>query len=185
MQFVTIPETKKGEIRWVIRLIDGRGRPVPENTEPLSRQAALPAAKALRHGGGGKFKFGLGDPDAVKGLEARADIRWDPPGADPAHQKKRDGRTGTRGIPGSSFMGLSEGMQRQLAQSFDWRLENVRELDSPVLMVLDYSPSNDRAPVSIAFDVSGGPECWLSESTVYDEGWMLPEGSPALRGFRL
>ena len=57
-------------------------------------------------------------------------------------------------------------MKEALDQSFKWRLTNVPELENPVLIVLDYSPSDTQPLLSIAFDFSGGPKCWLSESRV-------------------
>ncbi len=63
-------------------------------------------------------------------------------------------------------MSLSQEMKDQLDRSFNWRLTNVPELQPPVLVVLDYSPSSDQRPVSIAFDFTGGRKCWLSEQQV-------------------
>lgn len=57
-------------------------------------------------------------------------------------------------------------MEDALNQRFNWRLDNVPELESPVLIMLDYSPSDHTAPLSIALDYAGGPKCWMSEERV-------------------
>ena len=49
--------------------------------------------------------------------------------------------------------------------------------------MLDYSPSDDQPPLSIAFDFSGGPKCWLSESRVRDIGNEGPKLHAAYRNF--
>ena len=57
-------------------------------------------------------------------------------------------------------------MEDALNQRFNWRFENVPELESPILIVLDYSPGDDDAPLSIALDYANGPKCWMSEDQV-------------------
>lgn len=103
MHSITIREiSKEGELRWVIRLTDEENRPVLESTVPLSKGDSLSTAKALKHrGSDGALKFALAAPDAVKDLLAKAEIRWDPPDADPACKEKQADRTPTKGIPGS------------------------------------------------------------------------------------
>ena len=59
-------------------------------------------------------------------------------------------------------------MEDALNQRFNWRLTNVPELDSPVLIILDYSPGDDDTPLSIALDFSGGAKCWISEEQVVE-----------------
>ena len=61
-------------------------------------------------------------------------------------------------------------MKEALNQRFKWKLTNVPELEQPVLIVLDYSPSIDRPLLSIAFDSSDGPKCWLTTSKVTQIG---------------
>lgn len=78
---------------------------------------------------------------------------------------------------------LSQEMQDWLNQSFNWRLENIPELDHPVLIVLDYSPGNDQAPVSIAFDCTGGPKCWLTEPQVFQRNGIGPNRHDEYRQF--
>lgn len=80
-------------------------------------------------------------------------------------------------------MALSAEMKDALAGSFHWKLTNVPELESPVLMVFDYSPRNEPHLASIAFDYSGGPKCWLSESKVRKIGDEAPNPHPDYRMF--
>lgn len=80
-------------------------------------------------------------------------------------------------------MALSKEMERDLGRSFRCSLENVSELDAPVLVVLDYSPSNDQPPISIAFDYNGGAKCWLTKSQVYERDGRKPSRHEAYREF--
>lgn len=80
-------------------------------------------------------------------------------------------------------MAFSKEMKLELDRAFKCSLENVSELDAPVLVVLDYSPSNDLPPISIAFDYNGGPKCWLSVTQVYERGGHKPNGHSEYREF--
>ncbi|MCY4226033.1 MAG: hypothetical protein OXF06_14530 [Bacteroidetes bacterium] len=60
------------------------------------------------------------------------------------------------------MMNLSEQLTQELRKLYHFKLTNIPVLDQPVLIVLDYSPLVDQIPISIAFDYSGGPKCWLS-----------------------
>ena len=80
-------------------------------------------------------------------------------------------------------MALSSVMEDALNQRFNWRLTNVPELESPVLIVLDYSPSNDDAPLSIALDFAGGSKCWMSEERVIKIDDNAPKPHPDYRQF--
>ena len=72
-------------------------------------------------------------------------------------------------------MALTTTMKEALDQHFNWTLTNVPELEQPVLIVLDYSPSNARLLLSIAFDFSGGAKCWLTASKVTKVGNAGPK----------
>ena len=63
-------------------------------------------------------------------------------------------------------MELSEHIKKELTQRFNWKLTNISELDEPVLIVFDYSPSDQQPVVSIAFDLSGGNKCWITTEKV-------------------
>ena len=67
---------------------------------------------------------------------------------------------------------------------YNWRITNVRELDSPVLIVLDYSPSTGQPPLSIALDVLGGPKCWMTASKVVAINHEAPRPHMDYRQFR-
>ena len=72
-------------------------------------------------------------------------------------------------------MGPLPQMPDALNQYFNWRRTNVPELEQPLLIILDYSPKDDSPPLSIAFDYSNGPKCWLSESKVRKIGVIGPK----------
>ena len=101
----------------------------------------------------------------VKDCLARVDIQWDPPEADPAYQDKVTDETEIAGIPGSGPQ-LSAAMQEKLNDFAKWAFEQVRVLESPVLLILDYSPCADQRPLSIAFDYGGGAKCWMTAAKV-------------------
>ena len=102
---------------------------------------------------------------AVKDCLAHADIHWDPPEADPAYQEKVPTKTEIEGIPGSGPQ-ISAAMQEKLNEFAKWALVQVPVLEDPVLLVLDYSPSMEQPPLSIAFDCGSGPKCWMTASKV-------------------
>lgn len=78
---------------------------------------------------------------------------------------------------------LTEEMIDQLNHFFKWEQANRPELDQPVLIVVDYSPSAEHCPICIAFDLSGGPKCWLSVSEVYERYGEKPKFHPPYREF--
>ena len=80
-------------------------------------------------------------------------------------------------------MELTATMEEALDQRFNWKLTNVPELDQPVLIVFDYSPSDDQRPLSIAFDSSCGAKCWLSAAKVRKIGNKGPRSHQKYRSF--
>lgn len=68
---------------------------------------------------------------------------------------------------------------------FKWKLTNVPVLEKPALIVFDYSPGGAMPPLSIAFDWSGGPKCWLSETRLIAIGNNLPKSHPKYKKFNL
>ena len=80
-------------------------------------------------------------------------------------------------------MELTSTMKEALDQHFNCKLANVPELEQPVLIVLDYSLSIDRPLLSIAFDLSGGPKCWLTASKVIQIGGDGPNPHEDYRKF--
>lgn len=61
---------------------------------------------------------------------------------------------------------LSEEMKAELGRRFRWCLCQVPELNTPTLIVFDYSPGDQIDLLSIAFDFRGGPKCWLSTTSI-------------------
>lgn len=43
---------------------------------------------------------------------------------------------------------------------------NIPALPQPVLVIFDYSPTDNEPPLSIVFDGELGSKCWMSESNV-------------------
>lgn len=101
----------------------------------------------------------------VKECLGQVEIKWDPPEADPAYVEKVTDETKIEGIPGSGPQ-LSTSMKEGLDRFFDWTLTHVPVLETPVLVILDYSPSAGQRPLSIAFDYGCGPKCWMTASRV-------------------
>ncbi len=130
MHSITIREIRKeGELRWGIVLIDEENRPILESVDLLDSGSALATAKALKHKGSdtsvwrekdGELQFTLAPKvrfrflgkqegttdihDVIKILtnfRVKAEIKWDPPDADPAHRVKQADLTPTKGIAGS------------------------------------------------------------------------------------
>ena len=119
-----------------------------------------------------KLEDADGWPDAaemalkvVKDRLADVDIQWDPPEADPAYQEKVTDETEILGIPGSGPQ-LSAAMKEKLSDFTSWAFEQVRVLESPVLLILDYSPGSNQRPLSIAFDYGCGAKCWMTVAEV-------------------
>ena len=118
---------------------------------------------------------------AVKGAKdclAHADIVWNPPEADPAYDEKVTDETEIVGIPGSGPQ-LSAAMQEKLDEFAKWAFRQVSVLESPVLLIFDYSPGVDYQPLSIAFDYEGRAKCWMTAAAVRkieDDGPNFNEG---------
>ena len=121
--------------------------------------------------------------EVVKSNLAKAEIKWNPPEADPGLHGKGVRPDPDKGPSRELVVSLLAQMKEALDQSFKWRLTNVRELENPVLIVLDYSPGDDQRPLSIAFDFSGGAKCWLSEAKVRKIGDDGPKPHQDYRSF--
>ena len=80
-------------------------------------------------------------------------------------------------------MSLSPEITLALARRFKWKLTNVPPLEKPVLIVCDYSPSDDAPPLSIAFDWAGRAMCWLSETRLVKIGDNCPRHHPRYKQF--
>ena len=52
-----------------------------------------------------------------------------------------------------------------------------------MLLILDYSPSLDEPPLSIAFDCGRGPKCWMTASHVQSIGDAAPNPKERYREF--
>jgi len=61
---------------------------------------------------------------------------------------------------------LDQRIKEELAKRQKYYHGNVNALSQPVLIILDYSPSDSKPPLSIAFDSELGPKCWMSEKNV-------------------
>ena len=121
----------------------------------------------------GPPKIAVEAVEAIKICLAKAEIKWDPPEADPAYDAKETDETEIVGLPGSGPQ-LPVAMKQKLDQLFNWKLAQIPALESPVLLVLDYSPSVGEPPLSIAFDYGQGPKCWMTASKVEKIGDNAP-----------
>lgn len=120
--------------------------------------------------------------EVVKSCLAKADIKWDPPEADPAYQEKETDETEIVGIPGSGPQ-VSTAMREKLDQLFDWTLAQVPVLERPVLLIFDYSPSASEHPLSIGLDYECGPKCWMTTSRVRNIGNEAPRSHEDYKEF--
>ena len=120
--------------------------------------------------------------DEAKTCLAEAEIKWDPPEADPAYEEKVTDETEIEGIPGSGPQ-LTEAMNEKLDQIFNWTLAQVPALENPVLLILDYSPSLGDPPLSIALDRGCGPKCWMTAPAVRKIGNAAPNPKEDYREF--
>ena len=119
---------------------------------------------------------------AVKTCLLRAEIKWDPPEADPAYEDKQTDETEIQGLPGSGPQ-LSAAMTEKLDRFCRWTLAQVPVLETAVLLILDYSPGVGERPLSIAFDYGRGPKCWMTASTVRTIGNEAPKPYEDYRAF--
>ena len=78
------------------------------------------------------------------------------------------------------MMQLTEEMRRTLDERFKCCFYgNVPGLAQPVLIIFDYSPTDNGPLLSIAFDGEFGPKCWMSENqvkTINGKGPNLNDG---------
>ena len=82
------------------------------------------------------------------------------------------------------MISLSEAMIAGLKdRCLDWSIGNVQELETPVMVVRDYSPSYDMPSLSIAFDMAGRARCWLSVSEVQQIDGKSPSPHENYRHF--
>ena len=120
--------------------------------------------------------------EVVKTCLVQAEIKWEPPEADPAYEEKETDATEIQGLPGSRAQ-LSAAMEEKLDEFFNWTLTQVKVLESPVLLILDYSPSESERPLSIAFDYGRGPKCWMTASKVREIAGVAPNPHEDYREF--
>lgn len=77
------------------------------------------------------------------------------------------------------YMELSEKFKLKLDNEFDWKISNISNLDSPVLIISGYSPTNEARPFSFAFELPDGTnKCWLSNELVKEIDGTAPKHHP-------
>ena len=179
---------RKGEVTSIAKALkfEGPTAPIVEEGAGKPDGSAWVLEKAaetwlVRFTPVGKIGFNLllnsddttGSPEgalkAVKDCLAHASIRWDPPEADPAFEEKVTDETEIVGIPGSGPQ-LSEAMRGKLNEFTRWAFRQVPVLESPVLLIFDYSPTVGQPPLSLAFDYAGGAKCWMTAAEVRNIG---------------
>lgn len=57
-------------------------------------------------------------------------------------------------------------IESALGVAFHVKVTNVPELEDRVVIVLDYSPTDEDRPLSFALGVAGEPKCWLTARKV-------------------
>ena len=80
-------------------------------------------------------------------------------------------------------MELSEEFREGLAEYFDWEYTNIPNLEEPVLIISNYSPSSEFHPFSFAFSLRGSPKCWISHDKVKKVGDEAPNRHPDYKDF--
>lgn len=80
-------------------------------------------------------------------------------------------------------MEFSEEFREGLNESFDWKYTNVSNLEEPVLMIFNYSPSSELPPFSFAFSLRGSPKCWISHDKMKKVGNEAPNRYPDYKDF--
>lgn len=78
---------------------------------------------------------------------------------------------------------ISDKVRNELNERFKWALTNVSNLESPVLVVFDYSPVGHQEMISIAFDCCGANKCWLSAEKVLEIDGDGPNSHPSYQQF--
>lgn len=108
----------------------------------------------------------------VKTCLEKAEIKWEPPTADPAYQEKVTDETDIEGLEGSGR--LSTAMREQVDEVLNCKVIQIPALEGPVLLILDYSPSAGERPLSIALDCECGAKCWMTAPKVRVIGDQAP-----------
>lgn len=80
-------------------------------------------------------------------------------------------------------MAPATNIERVLGVAFNVKVTNVPELDHPVAVVLDYSPTDSARLLSIALGLAGERKCWLTASEVRKIGDDAPSAHPAYHRF--
>lgn len=74
-------------------------------------------------------------------------------------------------------------IERTLGKVFNVKVTNVPELEHPIAVVLDYSPSDLDRPLSLAFGLASERKCWLTASKVQQIDGVGPNSHPDYRQF--
>ena len=80
-------------------------------------------------------------------------------------------------------MELSEKFRAELNEYFDWEYTNIPNLEEPVLIISNYSPSSELPPFSFAFSLRRSPKCWISHDKVKKVGNEAPNRYPDYKDF--
>ena len=62
-------------------------------------------------------------------------------------------------------MTVSEEFQQRLDEHFNWEETNIPNLNRPVLLIFDYSPTDGAQPFSFAFE-PGASKCWITHNKI-------------------
>ena len=120
--------------------------------------------------------------ESVKKCLLDVEVAWDPPDADPAFDDKQEDETEIEGLPGSGPR-VGVAMRQKLDEFSEWTLTQIPVLEGPVLLIIDYSPSAEERPLSIALDYGGGQKCWMTATQVRKIGGEAPRPYEKYRTF--
>ena len=191
----TAPLTKAAANGYAKALKHGDGGAATINDEPADESHG---AVASTDGGGVTVKFAMvdettfrlcgppgGDGQSLEVIQdwfVDAEIIWDPPEEDPAHRAKDSDHTVTKGLPGSGVADPKD-IESTLGAAFHLEVANVPELEHPVAIVFDYSPTDTDRPLSFALGLASERKCWLTTSKVQQVDGIGPNPYPNYREF--
>ena len=78
---------------------------------------------------------------------------------------------------------LSEEVKQALTANVVWHIAQPPEAVPPVLVILNYSSNGEDQLLSIAFDLTSGPKCWLTTRKIRGIGGVGPRYHQDYREF--
>ena len=79
-------------------------------------------------------------------------------------------------------MTVSEKFKLWLNEYFNWEEANIPNLDRPILLIIDYSPTDGAQPFSFAFE-PGENKCWITHDKIRIINNQAPSFNEGYRKF--